>query len=187
MLRTAAFSAIRRAGKPTTNKGALFQAARGMASATSSESVTFGFCDKTFEGYNIETPSREITISKDEAISLYREMQMVRRLEMAADSSYKHKLIRGFCHLCTGQEAVPVGMEGAITKEDAIITAYRCHGFTYMRGASPVSILAELMGRKDGVSQGKGGSMHMYAPNFYGGNGIVGAQVPLGAGISFAQ
>ncbi|KAI7829883.1 dehydrogenase E1 component-domain-containing protein [Kickxella alabastrina] len=187
MLRTAAFSAIRRAGKPTINKGALFQAARGMASATSSESVTFGFCDKTFEGYNIETPSREITISKDEAISLYREMQMVRRLEMAADSSYKHKLIRGFCHLCTGQEAVPVGMEGAITKEDAIITAYRCHGFTYMRGASPVSILAELMGRKDGVSQGKGGSMHMYAPNFYGGNGIVGAQVPLGAGISFAQ
>ncbi|KAJ2455045.1 alpha subunit of pyruvate dehydrogenase, partial [Coemansia sp. RSA 2424] len=151
------------------------------------ETVTFEFCDKTFEGYNIETPSRTLTMTKAEAVGLYRDMQTVRRLEMAADSSYKHKLIRGFCHLCTGQEAVPVGIEGAITREDAVITAYRCHGFTYMRGASPVGILAELMGRRDGVSKGKGGSMHMYAPNFYGGNGIVGAQVPLGAGIAFAQ
>ncbi|KAJ2369305.1 alpha subunit of pyruvate dehydrogenase [Coemansia sp. RSA 2607] len=158
-----------------------------MASAASSDTVTFEFSDKTFEGYNIDVPSSSVTLTKTDAIALYREMQMVRRLEMAADSSYKHKLIRGFCHLCTGQEAVPVGIEGAITKEDAIITAYRCHGFTYMRGAAPVGILAELMGRKDGVSKGKGGSMHMYAPNFYGGNGIVGAQVPLGAGIAFAQ
>ncbi|KAJ2464446.1 alpha subunit of pyruvate dehydrogenase, partial [Coemansia sp. RSA 2322] len=132
------------------------------------DTVTFEFCDRTFEGYNIEIPSRTLTMSKTEAVGLYREMQMVRRLEMAADSSYKHKLIRGFCHLCTGQEAVPVGIEGAITKDDAVITAYRCHGFTYMRGATPVGILAELMGRKDGVSKGKGGSMHMYAPNFYG-------------------
>ncbi|KAJ1720323.1 alpha subunit of pyruvate dehydrogenase [Coemansia erecta] len=192
MLRSAALSAARRvSAQPRTTavlgKGAVFQAARTMASAASSDTVTFEFGDKTFEGYNIDVPSSSITLTKADAISLYREMQMVRRLEMAADSSYKHKLIRGFCHLCTGQEAVPVGIEGAITKEDAIITAYRCHGFTYMRGAAPVGILAELMGRKDGVSKGKGGSMHMYAPNFYGGNGIVGAQVPLGAGIAFAQ
>ncbi|KAI8322157.1 putative pyruvate dehydrogenase E1 component alpha subunit [Martensiomyces pterosporus] len=157
------------------------------AAASGEETFTFEFCDKTFEGYNIDAPSQSMTLTKAEAIDLYREMQTVRRLEMAADSSYKHKLIRGFCHLCTGQEAVPVGIERAIAKEDAVITAYRCHGFTYMRGASPFGILAELMGRKDGVSKGKGGSMHMYAHNFYGGNGIVGAQVPLGAGIAFAQ
>lgn len=78
-------------------------------------------------------------------------------------------------------------MESAITPEDHVITAYRCHGFTYVRGGSIKSILAELMGRRDGISKGKGGSMHMFAPSFYGGNGIVGAQVPLGAGIAFTQ
>jgi pyruvate dehydrogenase E1 component alpha subunit len=78
-------------------------------------------------------------------------------------------------------------METALTPDDKIITAYRCHGFTYMRGGSITSILAELLGRKAGISGGKGGSMHMFTPNFFGGNGIVGAQVPLGAGIAFAQ
>lgn len=78
-------------------------------------------------------------------------------------------------------------MESALTLSDHIITAYRCHGFTYVRGGSIKSILAELMGRADGISKGKGGSMHMFSPSFYGGNGIVGAQVPLGAGIAFTQ
>jgi pyruvate dehydrogenase E1 component alpha subunit len=78
-------------------------------------------------------------------------------------------------------------MENAIEKDDAVITAYRCHGFTYVRGQTATSILAELMGRKTGCSQGKGGSMHMFANEFYGGNGIVGAQVPVGAGIALAQ
>ncbi|KAJ2559640.1 alpha subunit of pyruvate dehydrogenase [Coemansia sp. RSA 1933] len=183
MLRTAFATTLR-----ASNKGpSLRTAALGARRFMSSETVTFEFAEGTFEGYKTETPAASVTLDKAEAIGMYREMQTVRRLEMAADSSYKHKLIRGFCHLCTGQEAVPVGVEGALTADDAIITAYRCHGFTYMRGGSPVGILAELMGRGGGVSKGKGGSMHMYAPNFYGGNGIVGAQVPLGAGVAFAQ
>lgn len=108
-------------------------------------------------------------------------------MEMAADRLYKEKKIRGFCHLSTGQEAVAVGIEHALTKEDAVITAYRCHGFAMMRGGTVKSIIGELLGRREGIAYGKGGSMHMFSTGFYGGNGIVGAQVPVGAGIGFAQ
>ena len=108
-------------------------------------------------------------------------------MEMAADRLYKEKKIRGFCHLSTGQEAVAVGIEHAITKDDAIITAYRCHGFALMRGGTVKSIIGELLGRREGIAYGKGGSMHMFSTGFYGGNGIVGAQVPVGAGIAFAH
>lgn len=108
-------------------------------------------------------------------------------MEMAADRLYKEKKIRGFCHLSTGQEAVAVGIEHAIDRMDSIITAYRCHGFAMMRGGTVKSIIGELLGRREGIAYGKGGSMHMFAPNFYGGNGIVGAQVPVGAGIAFAD
>src|ERR1700760_740608 len=109
------------------------------------------------------------------------------RMEMSADRLYKEKKIRGFCHLSTGQEAVAVGIEHAIAKEDQIITAYRCHGFAYMRGGTVKSIIGELLGRRGGIAYGKGGSMHMFTHGFYGGNGIVGAQVPVGAGIAFAN
>eukprot|EP00122_Pirum_gemmata_P000541 Pgem_evm1s483 len=85
------------------------------------------------------------------------------------------------------QEAVAVGIEAVCKPQDTIITSYRCHGYTYLRGIEPKYIIAELLGRKDGVSKGKGGSMHLYCKNFFGGNGIVGAQVPLGAGIALGH
>lgn len=114
-------------------------------------------------------------------------MLAIRRLEAASGAMYKEKAIRGFCHLYSGQEACAVGMKGALRSHDDVITAYRCHGWTYLMGASISSVLCELTGHVDGVSRGKGGSMHLYAPHFYGGNGIVGAQVPLGAGLAFAS
>lgn len=110
-----------------------------------------------------------------------------RQLEMAADRLYKERKIRGFCHLSIGQEAIAVGIEHSITKDDKVITAYRCHGNILMRGAKIRHIIGEVLGRRGGVAYGKGGSVHMYYKNFFGGNGIVGAQVPLGAGIAFAQ
>ena len=129
----------------------------------------------------------------------------MRRMEMAADALYKAKLIRGFCHLAIGQvsfpfrllkhvdsnfcsqEAVSVGLEHGIEKDDRVITAYRCHPFAVMRGGTIKGVLGELLGRQCGMSNGKGGSMHIFTPTFFGGNGIVGAQVPVGAGIAFAQ
>lgn len=114
-------------------------------------------------------------------------MQTIRRMELKADQLYKQKVIRGFCHLYDGQEACAVGIEAACNKNDSIITSYRAHGWSLTRGSKPSAVLAELFGRELGVARGKGGSMHMFAPNFYGGNGIVGAQVPMGAGIAFAH
>ncbi|EMR09032.1 pyruvate dehydrogenase (acetyl-transferring) E1 component, alpha subunit [Pneumocystis murina B123] len=143
--------------------------------------------ESVFETYNLDPLPLDITVSKKELIKMYSDMVTIRRMELASDLLYKSKKIRGFCHLYIGQEAVAVGIEQAITPEDQVITAYRCHGFAYVRGSSIKSIIAELLGRVDGVSRGKGGSMHMFSKNFYGGNGIVGAQVPVGAGIAFAM
>jgi len=132
-------------------------------------------------------PSTNTTLTRDEALRLYKEMVTIRRLETASANLYKEKAIRGFCHLCSGQEAVYSGIVAALRPQDTVITSYRAHGFTHALGVSVLGVLAELTGRKSGCVQGKGGSMHMYTKNFYGGNGIVGAQVPLGAGIAFAH
>ncbi|KAK6348310.1 alpha subunit of pyruvate dehydrogenase [Orbilia javanica] len=148
---------------------------------------TVKLLSQSFDAFNIEPPSLDFVTTKNELISMYRDMAAVRRMEFAADRLYKERKIRGFCHLSVGQEAVAVGMEKAITPDDQVITSYRCHGFAYMRGASVKSIIAELLGRREGIAYGKGGSMHMFAKSFYGGNGIVGAQVPVGAGIGFAM
>jgi len=134
-----------------------------------------------------EGPATSTTISREEGLRIYREMVTVRRMETAAANLYKEKAIRGFCHLCSGQEAIYSGMKAALRAQDTVITSYRAHGFTYVMGVPVLGVLAELAGKKSGCVRGKGGSMHMYAKNFYGGNGIMGAQVPLGAGIGFAH
>lgn len=153
-----------------------------------SETFTVRLTEDSFEGYDLaEMPSLEMQVTKKELLDAYYEMAVIRRLEQASDALYKAKKIRGFCHLSTGQEAVAVGLEQALTKEDSVITSYRCHGFAYIRGGGVKAVLAELLGRRSGISYGKGGSMHMFAPGFYGGNGIVGAQVPVGAGLAFAH
>ncbi|CAN4116258.1 unnamed protein product [Withania somnifera] len=142
-----------------------------------------------FTGHNIDPPSRSIDTNPNELMKFFSDMTEMRRMEIAADSLYKAKLIRGFCHLYDGQEAVAVGMEAAITRKDCIITAYRDHCIFLGRGGTLLESFAELMGRRDGCSNGKGGSMHFYKKEggFYGGHGIVGAQVPLGIGLAFAQ
>ena len=127
-------------------------------------------------------------ITPDLIKHFYKKMLYIRRFEERVGQLYGLGLIGGFCHLYIGQEAVSVGMEAAIEADDAVITGYRCHAHMISRGASPYKILCELLGRKDGVSMGKGGSMHMFDPNnnFWGGHGVVGAQVPIGAGLAFS-
>lgn len=136
------------------------------------------------EGYEL---GDTFVVTRDQALKYYKEMTMIRRMEQIASKLYLEKVIRGFCHLYSGQEACGVGISDLLGPDDSVITAYRCHGWTYLRGRSPESILTELTGRKTGCTQGKGGSMHMYGHEFYGGNGIVGAQVPLGAGVALAH
>ncbi|KAK2745637.1 alpha subunit of pyruvate dehydrogenase [Onygenales sp. PD_40] len=143
--------------------------------------------DESFETYELDPPPYTLQTTKKELKQMYYDMVSIRRMEMASDRLYKEKKIRGFCHLSTGQEAVATGIEHALTKEDKLITAYRCHGFALMRGGTVKSIVGELLGRREGIAYGKGGSMHMFTKGFYGGNGIVGAQVPVGAGLAFAQ
>lgn len=151
--------------------------------------VRVDFKENTFEVYKSDAPENFTHTNKEELISMYTMMTRIRRMEITADNLYKQKLIRGFCHLYNGQEAIAAGVEAAITKKDAIITAYRDHGLMVARGSEPRSVLAELMMKARGCSKGKGGSMHMFdvPNNFWGGHGIVGAQTPLGAGIAFTQ
>ncbi|SHF89516.1 pyruvate dehydrogenase E1 component alpha subunit [Kaistia soli DSM 19436] len=128
--------------------------------------------------------------SRDEELAAYREMLLIRRFEEKAGQMYGMGLIHGFCHLYIGQEAVVVGMQMAIrTGEDQVITGYRDHGHMLATGMDAKGVMAELTGRRDGYSRGKGGSMHMFSieKQFFGGHGIVGAQVSLGTGLAFAN
>lgn len=133
--------------------------------------------------------SKKSNVSKDELLSYYKDMLMIRRFEEKAGQLYGMGLIGGFCHLYIGQEAVVVGLEAATKEGDKRITSYRDHGHMLACGMDPKGVMAELTGREGGYSKGKGGSMHMFSKekHFYGGHGIVAAQVPLGAGLAFAD
>ena len=119
----------------------------------------------------------------------YADMLLIRRFEERAGQMYGMGLIGGFCHLYIGQEAVVVGMQAALEKGDSVVTSYRDHGHMLACGMDPKGVMAELTGRRDGYSHGKGGSMHMFSPekNFFGGHGIVAAQVPIGTGLAFSH
>lgn len=156
------------------------------------------------------------TSSKTEMLQFFRDMYTIRRMEIACDTEYKARNIRGFCHLYDGQEAIAAGLQAALSKDDDVISGYRCgmaaagalrptrvsgiprrarpltrrcHGLQLIRGDSVKAIVAELFGFEMGSSKGKGGSMHFYSKRnrFWGGSGIVGAQVPVGVGLAFAN
>lgn len=126
---------------------------------------------------------------RDTELKAYRELLLIRRFEEKAGQLYGMGFIGGFCHLYIGQEAVVVGMQMTLKDGDQVITGYRDHGHMLACGMSARGVMAELTGRRGGLSKGKGGSMHMFSKekNFYGGHGIVGAQVPLGTGLAFAN
>lgn len=131
----------------------------------------------------------KLTFSKETYFKWFEEMILMRKFEEKSAQLYGQQKIRGFCHLYIGQEAVVAGTMSAITKEDSIITAYRDHAHALACGISANEVMAELFGKKTGCSGGKGGSMHMFSKEhrFFGGHGIVGGQIPLGAGIALAE
>ncbi|WP_084396113.1 pyruvate dehydrogenase (acetyl-transferring) E1 component subunit alpha [Henriciella aquimarina] len=128
-------------------------------------------------------------MKRDEALKFYRDMLLIRRFEERAGQLYGMGKIAGFCHLYIGQEAVVTGMQACLKDGDQIVTGYRDHGHMLACDMDPKGVMAELTGRADGYSKGKGGSMHMFSKekNFYGGHGIVGAQVPIGTGLGFSN
>lgn len=134
-------------------------------------------------------PLAPADVPVDELLRYYQEMLLIRRFEEKAGQMYGMGKIAGFCHLYIGQEAVVVGVQSALLPKDTVITAYRDHGHMLACGMDPGGVMAELMGRIDGYSKGKGGSMHMFSreKNFLGGHGIVGANVPIGTGLAFAH
>ncbi|MGF1551575.1 MAG: pyruvate dehydrogenase (acetyl-transferring) E1 component subunit alpha [Paracoccaceae bacterium] len=143
---------------------------------------------------NIQAATAEHTAASeipdaDVMKAYYRDMLVIRRFEEKAGQLYGMGLIGGFCHLYIGQEAVVVGLQGQCREGDQVVTSYRDHGHMLAAGMDPKGVMAELTGREGGYSKGKGGSMHMFSreKQFYGGHGIVGAQVPIGAGLAFAD
>src|SRR5262244_2742402 len=138
-----------------------------------------------------ESPAKtgDNSVTPEQLKKFYRDMLLIRRFEERAGQLYGMGLIGGFCHLYIGQEAVVVGMQSVIVEKDSIITSYRDHGHMLAAGMDPKGVMAELTGRSGGYSKGKGGSMHMFSleKNFFGGHGIVGAQVPIGTGLAFAN
>lgn len=173
--------------KPRATKATKPKAAPAAAPATAQEDeATFALRSLQQAHAN----NKRFDASDEELLHFYEQMVLIRRFEEKAGQLYGLGLIGGFCHLYIGQEAVAVGLQSALKEgHDSVITGYRDHGHMLAYGIDPKVIMAELTGRGAGISRGKGGSMHMFSKekHFYGGHGIVGAQVPLGAGLAFAD
>ena len=135
------------------------------------------------------TRKKKPSYSKEQYLEWYELMLRIRRFEERALMAYGQQKVRGFCHVYIGQEAIAAGMESALIEGDAIVTAYRQHGTAIGRGVSTKEAMAELFGKSSGINKGKGGSMHFFSAKdkYFGGNGIVGAQIPIGTGIAFAE
>ncbi|NRB63332.1 MAG: pyruvate dehydrogenase (acetyl-transferring) E1 component subunit alpha [Saprospiraceae bacterium] len=135
------------------------------------------------------TTRKKVSYSREQHIEWYTLMLRIRKFEEMALRMYGQQKVRGFCHVYIGQEAIAAGMESAIRKDDAIVTAYRQHGTAIGRGVPSDKAMAELFGKATGIVKGKGGSMHFFdnTNKYFGGNGIVGAQIPIGTGIAFAE
>ena len=185
-------------GKTATRKGAAKTAAAKAASKKAAAKKTAakktagkksaGKKTAGKKGSAKRAAARAPAFDPKELTRYYRDMLLIRRFEEKAGQLYGMGLIGGFCHLYIGQEAVVTGMQACTKEGDCVITAYRDHGHMLATGMDPKGVMAELTGREGGYSKGKGGSMHMFSKekNFYGGHGIVGAQMPLGTGIAFA-
>ncbi|MBV9112112.1 MAG: pyruvate dehydrogenase (acetyl-transferring) E1 component subunit alpha [Hyphomicrobiales bacterium] len=169
--------------------GAAAKTARSAGRGVSEKEVPPG------EGARRGSPSGESGVpqgaqfTREDELTAYRSMLLIRRFEEKAGQLYGMGFIGGFCHLYIGQEAVVIGMQMATKPGDQVITGYRDHGHMLATGMDPKGVMAELTGRRSGYSKGKGGSMHMFSKEkqFFGGHGIVGAQVPLGTGLAFAN
>lgn len=132
---------------------------------------------------------KKLAYSKEQYLEWYTLMLRIRKFEQKALQAYGQQKVRGFCHVYIGQEAITAGMESALQEGDAIVTAYRQHGTAIGRGIGTKEAMAELFGKATGIVKGKGGSMHFFSAKdrYFGGNGIVGAQIPIGTGIAFAE
>mmetsp|Transcript_48152 Transcript_48152/g.94029 ORF Transcript_48152/g.94029 Transcript_48152/m.94029 type:complete len:421 (+) Transcript_48152:91-1353(+) len=168
--------------------GTSFGNSRYMSGESATFDITGSYTTHMLDGVE-GLPGDSTVATKDELMSYFRLMYTMRRMEITCDNEYKARAIRGFCHLYDGQEAIATGIEAAFNHDDSWITSYRCHCVALARGGTVAKVLGELFGFRDGYTKGRGGSMHFYnkAHNFYGGQGIVGAQVPVGAGLAFAN
>ena len=184
-----AASAMRRVAART----AVARGARGLAYAAPEPPASGGVkieFDVPYALHKLEVePTSYTWTTKEELMDYFKLMYRMRRMEIAADTLYKGKFVKGFCHLYDGQEAICVGMEAACTFNDSLVTSYRDHCQQLARGDTMLNVLKELLGKYNPIAKGKGGSMHMYKAdnNFFGGNGIVGAQAPIGAGLAFSH